>query len=36
MLDNLNIDHSHRSVWNWVHTLSEAQSDPPMARLSRD
>ena len=35
ILDLLGIDRSHGAVWNWVHTLSEAQSDPPMAQLSR-
>ena len=29
------VDRSHGAVWNWVHTLSEAQADPPTAALSR-
>src|SRR6056297_2079421 len=33
--DLLGVDRSHGAVWNWVHTLSEAQSDPPTASLSR-
>ena len=28
ILDLLGVDRSHGAVWNWVHTLSEAQSDP--------
>jgi len=28
ILDLLGVDHSHGVVWNWVHTLSEAQIDP--------
>jgi len=35
ILDLLGVDRSHGAVWNWVHTLSEAQSDPPMAEPSR-
>jgi len=31
----LGVDRSHGAVWNWVHTLSEAQSDPPTAEPSR-
>ncbi|WP_153554661.1 IS6 family transposase [Halomicrobium sp. LC1Hm] len=29
ILELLGVDRSHGAVWNWVHTLSEAQSDPP-------
>jgi len=29
------VDRSHGAVWKWVHTLSEAQSDPPTAEPSR-
>ena len=25
----LDVDRSHGAVWNWTHTLSEAQADPP-------
>lgn len=25
----LNVDRSHGAIWNWTHTLAEAQSDPP-------
>src|SRR6056297_1235532 len=35
ILDLLGVDRSHGAVWNWVHTLSEAQSDPPTAEPSR-
>jgi len=35
ILDLLGVDRSHDAVWNWVHTLSEAQSDPPTASPSR-
>jgi hypothetical protein len=31
----LGVDCSHGAVWNWVHTLSAAQGDPPAAELSR-
>ena len=31
----LGIDRSHGAIWNWTHTLSEAQSDPPTAAPSR-
>lgn len=34
ILDLLGVDRSYDVVWNWVHTLSEAQSDPPTAQLS--
>ena len=34
-LDLLGVDHSHGAVWNWMHTLSETQSDPPTASLLR-
>ncbi|MFB9811557.1 IS6 family transposase [Haloarcula sebkhae] len=33
--DLLGVDLSHGAVWNWVHTLSEAQSDPPTPQPSR-
>jgi len=35
ILDLLGVDRSHGAVWNWVHTLFEAQSDPPTAEPSR-
>ncbi len=35
ILEILGVDRSHSAVWNWVHTLSEAQSDPPTAQPSR-
>jgi transposase-like protein len=35
ILDLLGVDRSHGAVWNWVHTLPEAQSDPPTAEPSR-
>ena len=35
ILEVLGVDRSHGAVWNWVHTLSEAQSDPPTAAPSR-
>ncbi|WP_159904778.1 IS6 family transposase [Salinirussus salinus] len=35
ILELLGVDRSHGAVWNWVHTLSEAQSDPPTATPSR-
>jgi hypothetical protein len=31
----LGVDGSRGAVWKWVHTLSEAQSDPTTAELSR-
>ncbi len=35
VLDLLGVDRSHGAIWNWTHTLSEAQSDPPTATPSR-
>jgi len=35
ILDLLGVNRSHGAVWNWVHTLSEAQSDPPTVSPSR-
>ncbi|AUG49067.1 IS6 family transposase [Haloarcula taiwanensis] len=35
ILDLLGVDRSHGAVWNWVHTLSEAQGDPPTAQPLR-
>jgi len=35
IFDFLGVDRSHGAVWNWTHTLSEAQSDPPTAAPSR-
>lgn len=35
ILDLLGVDGSRGAVWKWVHTLSEAQSDPTTAELSR-
>ncbi|SNR71160.1 hypothetical protein SAMN06264855_1513 [Halorubrum vacuolatum] len=34
-LELLGVDRSHGAIWNWTHTLSEAQSDPPTAEPSR-
>ncbi len=31
----IGIDRSHGGIWNWAHTLSEAQSDPPTVAPSR-
>ena len=31
----LGVDRSHGAVWNWTHTLSENQDDPPTAEPSR-
>lgn len=31
----LDIDCSHGAVWNWAHTLLEAQADPPTAKSTR-
>ena|SRR5699024_6436217 len=31
----LGIDRSHGTVWNWTHTLSEAQEDPRRLRRRR-
>ena len=31
----LGVDRSHGAVWNWTHTLSAEQSDPPTAEPSR-
>jgi len=31
ILELIGVDRSHGAVWNRVHTLSEAQSDPPTA-----
>jgi len=35
ILELLGVDRSHGAVWNWVHTLSEAQCDPRTASPSR-
>jgi transposase-like protein len=35
ILDLLGVDRSHGAVWNWAHTLSEAQSDLPTASPSQ-
>ncbi len=35
ILDLVGVDRSHDAVWNWIQTLSEAQSDPPTAEPSR-
>jgi putative transposase len=35
VFDWLGVDRSHGAVWNWTHTLSETQSDPPTAEPSR-
>src|SRR5699024_6242419 len=29
------VDRSHGAIWNWTHTLSETQADPPTAEPSR-
>lgn len=31
----LGVDRSHGAIWNWTHTLADAQSDPPTAAPSR-
>ena len=35
ILSELGIECSHAAIWNWTHTLSDAQSDPPTAEPSR-
>ena len=35
VFDLLGVDRSHGAVWNWTHTLSDAQSDPPTAQPSQ-
>jgi putative transposase len=35
VFDWLGVDRSHGAVWNWTHTLSETQTDPPTAEPSR-
>ena len=35
VLGLLGIDRSHGAIWNWTHTLAEAQGDPPTAEPSR-
>lgn len=35
VFDWLGVDRSHGAVWNWTHTLSETQVDPPTAEPSR-
>ena len=35
VLEWLGVDRSHGAVWNWTHTLSEEQPDPPTAKPSR-
>jgi len=35
VFDWLGVDRSHGAVWNWTHTLSESQADPPTAEPSR-
>jgi len=35
ILELLDVERSHSTVYNWLHTLSEAQIDPPMAEPSR-
>jgi hypothetical protein len=35
ILELFGVDRSHGAVWNWVHALSEAQSDPPTASPSQ-
>jgi transposase-like protein len=35
VFDFLDVDRSHGAIWNWTHTLSETQCDPPTAKPSR-
>jgi transposase-like protein len=35
VLELLGVERSHGAIWNWTHTLAEAQSDPPTAAPSR-
>ncbi|KAA9397151.1 DDE domain-containing protein [Haloarcula sp. CBA1130] len=35
ILDPLDVERSHGAVWNWVHTLSEAQNDLSTAQSPR-
>ena len=35
VLDLLGVDRSHGAIWNWTHTLAEAQGDPPTAKPSQ-
>jgi transposase-like protein len=35
IFDLLGIDRSHGAIWNWMHTLSEDQSDLPTAQPPR-
>ena len=35
VFDWLGVDRSHGAVWNWTHTLSENQDDPPTTEPSR-
>lgn len=35
VLDWLGVDRSHGAVWNWTHTLAEAQDAPPTSEPSR-
>ncbi len=35
VLELLGVERSHGAIWNWTHTLSEAQSDPPTVEPSR-
>jgi len=35
VLEWLGIDRSHGAIWNWTHTLAEAQSDPPTRNRSK-
>jgi hypothetical protein len=32
ILDLMGVGRSHGALWNWMHTLFEAQSDPPTAQ----
>ncbi len=34
VLELLNVDRSHGTVWNWTHDLAEAQADPPTVEPS--
>ncbi len=35
VLEWLGVDRCHQAIWNWTHTLSESQEDPPTAEPSR-
>jgi len=35
VLELLDVDRCHQAIWNWTHTLAEAQDDPPTVEPSR-